>query len=61
MPDMPEARFNLGLSLLNAGKDAEALEQFDTLLQQKPGNEQALRYAQALRQKLATPPPHGFQ
>ena len=57
MPDMPEARFNLGLSLVNAGKDAEALEQFDTLLQQNPGNEQALRYAQALRAKLS-PPPH---
>ena len=58
MPNMPEARFNLGLSLMNAGKYAEALEQFETLLQQNPGNDQALRYAQALRQKLDASQPH---
>jgi tetratricopeptide (TPR) repeat protein len=58
MPNLPEARFNLGLSLMNAGKYAEALEQFETLLQQNPGNDQALRYAQALRQKLDASQPH---
>jgi len=57
-PDLLDARVNLGLALMNQGHAAEALEQFDTALQQSPSEPRALKYAQSLRARLgATPPP----
>jgi len=53
MPDLPEARFNLAMALANEGDYSEALSEFNKVLQQQPGNAQALKYAQALRQKLS--------
>ena len=53
MPDLPEARFNLAMALVNAGDYSKALGEFNKVLQQQPGNAQALKYAQALRQKLS--------
>jgi tetratricopeptide (TPR) repeat protein len=57
MPDLPEARFNLAMALVNAGDYSEALGEFNKVLQQQPGNAQALKYAQALRQKLSLQQP----
>ncbi len=58
MPDLPEARLNLGMALENAGNYSEALEEFEKILEQKPSNALALNYVQALRQKLSLPRPH---
>ena len=53
MPDLPEARFNLAMALVNEGDYSEALSEFDKVLEQHPTNAMALNYAQALRQKLS--------
>jgi Flp pilus assembly protein TadD len=58
MPNMPEARLNLGISLVDAGNYSEALVEFEKVLQQDPTNAKALQYAQALRQKLSSTQPH---
>ncbi len=58
MPDLPEARLNLGISLVDAGNYPEALGEFGKVLEQDPTNATALQYAQALRQKLFPTQPH---
>ena len=58
MPNLPEARLNLGMALENEGNYSEALAQFDKVLEQSPANAMALNHAQALRQKLSLPQPH---
>jgi len=58
MPNMTEARFNLGISLVDAGNYSEALVEFEKVLEQDPTNAKALQYAQALRQKLSPTQPH---
>jgi tetratricopeptide (TPR) repeat protein len=57
MPDLAEARLNLGMALENAGNYSEALAQFDKVLEQNPTNVVALNNAQALRQKLGRTQP----
>jgi tetratricopeptide (TPR) repeat protein len=58
MPYLPEARFNLAMALVNEGDYSEALGEFNKVLEQQPGNTLALKYAQALRQKLSQQQPH---
>ena len=53
MPNLTEARFNLGVSLVDAGNYSAALVQFEKVLGQDPTNAKALQYAQALRKKLS--------
>lgn len=53
-PDLWKARLNLGIAL--AGRNpAEALEHFEEVLRQNPTNATALKQAQQVRAKLATP------
>jgi tetratricopeptide (TPR) repeat protein len=52
MPDLVEARLNLGMALVNEGNYSSALAQFEGVLQRNPTNAMALRYTQALREKL---------
>ncbi len=54
MPDLPEARLNLGMALENEGNYSEALEQFEKILEQNPSNAMALAEEQVLRHKLAS-------
>jgi Tetratricopeptide repeat len=49
MPDLLEARLNLGIALVNARRPDEALLQFETVLKRSPTNSVALRYVQKLR------------
>jgi tetratricopeptide (TPR) repeat protein len=56
MPDLPEAHLNLGISLTDGGKYSEALEQFNQVLQRNSTNAVALRYIQAIKQKLSSVP-----
>jgi tetratricopeptide (TPR) repeat protein len=58
MPDLAEARLNLGMALENEGSYSEALVQFDKVLEQNPTNAMALDNAQVLRQKLSLMQPH---
>ena len=57
MPDLAEARLNLGMALENEGNNSEALAQFNKVLGQNPTNAMALDYARALRQKLSSKQP----
>lgn len=52
-PDLVEARLNLGMALVNAGDYSNAFDQFQEVLQRSPTNALALRYDQALREKLS--------
>jgi Flp pilus assembly protein TadD len=56
MPDLPQARMNLGIALENEGKYSEALAQFEKVLEQDPSNPVALSHAKVLRQRLALAP-----
>jgi Tfp pilus assembly protein PilF len=56
MPGLAEARLNLGLALEHAEHDAEALIQFEKVLEQNPGNALAQAHAQALRRRLKPAP-----
>lgn len=58
MPDLVEARLNLGMALAHEENYSDALAQFEEVLRRNPTNALALRYAQALRAKLAAAPPH---
>jgi tetratricopeptide (TPR) repeat protein len=49
MPDLLEARLNLGIALVKLGQRDEALAQFDEVLRRNPTNAVALRYNQSLR------------
>jgi TolA-binding protein len=49
LPDVVEARLNLGLALMNSGRHAEALREFEAVLARQPGNEIALQNAARLR------------
>jgi tetratricopeptide (TPR) repeat protein len=53
MPDLIEARVNWGIALTDEGNYSNALVQFETVLQQSPTNSTALRYQQALQEKLS--------
>jgi tetratricopeptide (TPR) repeat protein len=57
MPDLLEARLNLGIALANQKLYAESLAEFVQVIQRSPTNTLALKYAQALRGKLAAEPP----
>jgi hypothetical protein len=46
------------MALVNEGDYSEALGEFNKVLEQQPGNTLALKYAQALRQKLSQQQPH---
>jgi tetratricopeptide (TPR) repeat protein len=52
MPNLAEARLNLGVALENQGSNAEALEQFQKVLEQNPANAMAASHAQTLRQQI---------
>lgn len=56
-PDLLEARLNLGIALANQKHYAESLAEFVQVIQRSPTNGLALKYAQALRGKLAAEPP----
>lgn len=47
-PDLLEARLDLGIALTKQHRNEEALVQFQEVLRRHPGNQVALRYAQAL-------------
>ena len=47
-PDLLEARLDLGIALTKQHRNEEALAQFQEVLRRHPGNQVALRYAQAL-------------
>jgi Flp pilus assembly protein TadD len=49
MPDLVEARLNLGMALANEGNYSEALPHFEEVRQRDPTNTLALGYVQALR------------
>jgi len=49
LPDVVEARLNLGMALMNSGRRAEALREFEAVLARQPGNEIALQNAARLR------------
>jgi Tfp pilus assembly protein PilF len=53
MPDLVEARLNLGMALANEGNYSEALSQFEEMLQRDPTNKLALGYVRALSDKLS--------
>jgi Tfp pilus assembly protein PilF len=57
MPNLVEARLNLGTALMNAGKDAEALAEFERVLEQNPGSELARKSAEAIRTRLGSERP----
>ncbi|HOW67692.1 MAG TPA: tetratricopeptide repeat protein, partial [Verrucomicrobiota bacterium] len=48
MPDLIEARLNLGIALLKQGLAAEARNQFEEVLRRNPTNVVALRQLEAL-------------
>ena len=52
-PDLPEARINLGVALMNQGQLAAALAELEGVLQRDPANAAALRQAQAVRARMA--------
>jgi len=49
MPDVVEARLNLGIALYRQQKLDEALAEFEAVVQRSPTNALALKYLQALR------------
>ena len=49
MPELVEARLNLGTALMALGRNSEALEQFEEVLKRSPTNITALRNLQLLR------------
>jgi Tfp pilus assembly protein PilF len=53
MPELPEARLNLGVALMNQGSNAAALTQFEEVLRRSPTNTLAIKYIQALRARPA--------
>ena len=53
MPALAEARLNLATALMRLGRNADALEQFETVLSQQPTNAAALQSVRALRAKSA--------
>ena len=57
-PDLIEARMNLGMALVNEGNYSNAFGQFEEVLRRNPTNALALRYDQALREKLSTRQAH---
>ena len=53
-PDLLDARLNLGIALITTDP-AEALTQFEAVLQQNPSHAAALKYAQELRARNVLP------
>jgi hypothetical protein len=53
MPELLEARLNLGIALSKANRNGEALEEFEQVLQRNPANALALEYIQTLRHKVS--------
>jgi len=49
MPQLLEARLNLALSLVNSGRPAEAMAEYEAVLERWPTNQLALRNLQRLR------------
>jgi tetratricopeptide (TPR) repeat protein len=53
LPDVLEAQLNVAIALYQQQKLESALAEFQTVLQRSPSNALALRYAQAIREKLS--------
>jgi Flp pilus assembly protein TadD len=49
MPDVVEARVNLGIALKQQGRSAEAVEQFREVLRRSPTNAVALKNVEELQ------------
>ena len=49
LPELVEARLNLGVALMRLGRRDEALAEFEQVLQRQPTNAAALKYAATLR------------
>jgi tetratricopeptide (TPR) repeat protein len=56
MPDLAEARLNLGIALYRQEKLTEAFREFEQVLQRNPTNALALKYLQALRDRTSPTP-----
>ncbi len=54
-PDLLQGHLNLGLALERVGNNAQALAQFQEVLQHDPANTLALQHVQALQAKAQTP------
>jgi cytochrome c-type biogenesis protein CcmH/NrfG len=56
MPNVPEARLNLGIALKTQGRRSEAIAQFREVLRQSPNNVVALQQIQQLGVEPAVAP-----